>query len=360
MTLQQQQSLLIVGPDPGQNALGGVARHIQILRSLDALKNAMLFDPGSIQGKPGIAAAGILVNFLRLKRQITKRRYSQVWINTSIYPLAFLKLLVMLAVLRKTTPTIKRVFFHGGRFEELRFLRAPLIRLIAETILKEVYTFHFLSEDQGKGFGSLFPKLNSQPFRNYLPQNESLPQHPDGGTKIFLFVGRMVRTKGIFDILSAADFLRKADLNKIQFWFVGDGEDLTALESAAASHPSAATRILGRQTPSTLNSIYARAFALVLPSYHREGLPYVIIEALRAGLPIIATAQGAISEFITSGENGYLIRPRDPKGVGAAICHLLENPNCAKTIEARNRRLFHQLFSKSAAESYYTQLLQGG
>jgi glycosyltransferase involved in cell wall biosynthesis len=332
---------------------------MQILRSLEILKNTALFDPGSIQDKPRIATASIILNVLRLKRQIEERRYSQVWINTSIYPFAFLKLLIMLVVLRKTPQSKKRIFFHGGRFENLHFLKSNLIRGCVEIFLREAYSFHFLSEDQGRGFASFFPLLSWHPFRNYMPQNDPLPLQQDTGTLVFLFVGRMVRAKGIFDILSAANFLEKVDLKKIQFWFAGDGEDLDAFKTAAALHPSVETRILGRQTPSDLDAIYARAFALLLPSY-QEGLPYVVIEALRAGLPIITTAQGAIGDFITSGENGYLIRPRDPKGLSAAICHLLENPDLANTMGDRNRQLFHQSFSHSAAEKYYAQLLQNG
>lgn len=352
-------SLLLVGPDPRKNALGGVAQHMRILKSLRALKTAFIFDPGSIHDKLGMSAAGIIINCLRLRRKIIIQRYSQIWINTSIYPYAFLKLLLMLAVLRRTTPSKIRVFFHGGRFEDLRFLKNATIRRYVETILREVYTFHFLSKDQGKGFASSLPNLTWHTFRNYIPPNKQLLPPQDTGPMAFLFVGRMVRAKGIFDILSAAKFLKKADLKKIQFWFAGDGEDLVAFKTAAASQPSVETRILGRQAPSALDAIYSRAFALLLPSY-REALPYVLIEALRAGLPIIATAQGAIGDFITSGVNGFLIHPQDPKGLSSAICHLFENPNHAKKMGDRNRRLFHRTFSISAAEKYYTHLLQCG
>jgi glycosyltransferase involved in cell wall biosynthesis len=357
MTSFHHTSLLLVGPDPDKSALGGVAKHMKILQSLETLKNAKLFDPGSLQGKPRVAAVDIIFNCLRMKRQIEERSYSQVWINTSIYPFAFIKLLIMMVVLRKTTHSKKRIFFHGGRFEDLRFLKSNLIRMCVKTVLRKAYSFHFLSEDQGKGFASFFPMLTWHPFRNYMPPSGALPTQQETGTLVFLFVGRMVRTKGIFDILSAAKYLERANFRKLQFWFAGDGEDMAAFRTAAASNPSIEIRILGRQTPSALDIIYARAFALLLPSY-REALPYVMIEAMRAGLPIVATAKGAIGDFITSGENGYLVRPRDPKGLSAAICHLLENPDHAQRMGERNRQLFQRYFSYSAAEKYYALLLE--
>lgn len=355
MTCRPKTSIVLVGPDPKKNVLGGVTQHMQILQSLGALQNAELFDVGSIQGNPW-TAFGIIINCIRLKKDLVEQNCRQVWINSSIYPSAFLKLLILMLILRGERDVRKRIFFHGGRFENIRLLKISFIRLVVAYILKTTHSFHFLSLDQGRGFEVVFPELEWELFRNYLPQNEALIAQHSEGPKAFLFIGRIVRSKGIFDIIAALSHLEKTHLKDVQVWFAGDGEDLASLKMKAASQSTVTIKILGRQTPPTLDDFYRRAFALLLPSYHQEGLPYVVIEALRAGLPIIATANGTIGEIITPGQNGFLVPPKNPRRLGLAMGQLLENQHLAKKMGQDNQQLFLHSFSKTAAETYYDQL----
>ena len=355
MTSPPNTSVLLVGPDPNKNVLGGVTQHMHILQSLGALQNAQLFDVGSIRGNP-LAAFGIIINCIRLKKAIVGKDFRQVWINSSIYPSAFLKLLILMLLLRGAHDVPKRIFFHGGRFENIRMLKIPFIRTVVAFILKATHSFHFLSLDQGRGFEVAFPALEWELFRNYLPQNKALIAQHTEGPRAFLFVGRIVRSKGIFDILTALSHLEKTHLKDVQVWFAGDGEDLACLEMEAASQSAVTIKILGRQTPPALDDFYRRAFALLLPSYHQEGLPYVVIEALRAGLPIIATANGTIGEIIRSGQNGFLVPPKNPRRLGLAMGQLLQNQDLAQKIGQHNQQLFLNSFSKTAAETYYTRL----
>ena len=355
MTSLPQTSILLVGPNPKNKMLGGVSQHMHILQSLGALQNSQLFDVGSIRGNPW-AALGIILNCLRLNKTLAEHDYRQIWINSSIYPSAFLKLLILILLLHRAQNVPKRIFFHGGRFENIRFLKIPLIRRMVTSILKATHSFHFLSLDQGRGFAAALPKLKWELFRNYLPQNKMLIAQHGEGPKAFFFVGRMVRSKGIFDILAALSHLEKTHHKEVQVWFAGDGEDLASLERKAGSQSNVTIKVLGRQTPPALDNFYRRAFALLLPSYHQEGLPYVVIEALRAGLPIIATANGTIGEIITPGRNGFLVPPRDPRRLSLAMSQLLENQDLAKRMGQHNQRLFLHSFSKTAAEMYYTHL----
>jgi glycosyltransferase involved in cell wall biosynthesis len=66
---------------------------------------------------------------------------------------------------------------------------------------------------------------------------------------------------------------------------------------------------------------------LVFPSYHkREGMPGVILEAMQSGLPVISTRWRAIPELVEDGDNGVLVAPRCPNGLGAAMRRLIETP----------------------------------
>ena len=61
----------------------------------------------------------------------------------------------------------------------------------------------------------------------------------------------------------------------------------------------------------------------MLPSYH-EGMPISVIEAMAAGLPVIATHVGGIPDLVTDGENGLLVSPGQPEELAAALAELIK------------------------------------
>ena len=75
-----------------------------------------------------------------------------------------------------------------------------------------------------------------------------------------------------------------------------------------------------------VDALLAEHDVLVFPSYHRrEGMPGVVLEAMQAGLPVITTRWRAIPELVEDGENGVLVPPRCPEGLGAAMRRLTES-----------------------------------
>lgn len=79
---------------------------------------------------------------------------------------------------------------------------------------------------------------------------------------------------------------------------------------------------------------YLAAFDIFVLSSVKEGFPYAILEAMAAGLPIVATRVGGIPEIIESGKNGFLVEPRNSAGLAEKILELLRNPGIC--------RAFHQ------------------
>ena len=65
----------------------------------------------------------------------------------------------------------------------------------------------------------------------------------------------------------------------------------------------------------------------------------VVLEAMAAAKPIVATDVGGVSEAVIDGLNGFLVRPRDPDSMAKAILRLLRNPNEAKSMGEQGRRM---------------------
>jgi glycosyltransferase involved in cell wall biosynthesis len=105
---------------------------------------------------------------------------------------------------------------------------------------------------------------------------------------------------------------------------IGDGEKKEKLQKRIDRYGLQETIFLVGQIDEA--SKYLKAFDVFTLTSITEALPYVILEAGLAGLPIIASAVGGIPEIITDMENGVLIRPKEPEEIKKAIDFLLEKP----------------------------------
>jgi glycosyltransferase involved in cell wall biosynthesis len=148
--------------------------------------------------------------------------------------------------------------------------------------------------------------------RNGLPAQSAhvdlpLPAWPEGRRRL-LFVGRFDRQKGI-DILLGA--LREMD-EEVFAYIAGD-----SLRVDLGSLPGNA-HYAGWLSPAQLEGYYASADVVVMPS-RWEGLPLVALEAMRAGVPLIATSVGGIPEIVDHGRTGILIRPNDKRALIDAL-----------------------------------------
>jgi len=162
------------------------------------------------------------------------------------------------------------------------------------------------------------------------------PPTPDRTT--IAVMGHMDRPhKGHADLLRAAARLRRP----VTWWFLSDGPLRGALEAQAAELGISA-HFLGRR--SDVPAILARVDALVHPSW-TEGFPNAVLEAMCAGLPVVATRVGGVPELL--GDAGWLVPPRDPAALAAAIDELCADPAGARATGARARARVEACFSAS-------------
>ncbi len=140
------------------------------------------------------------------------------------------------------------------------------------------------------------------------------------------WAGRVAPEKGLADLLAAVAILRRGGLD-VRLDLVGDGPARASIEGIVASLELTETvrwhgYVADRET---YLGILRDAELFVLPS-HAEGLPKVVVEAMAAGLPVVASRIGAVPELLDHGSRGRLVGPEDPSGLADAIAGLAADP----------------------------------
>lgn len=168
--------------------------------------------------------------------------------------------------------------------------------------------------------------------------------------KRILFVGRMIREKGIFDLLDAlGEFLPQHP--EVSALFVGDGVELGKLESrVAAANLSRQIHLAGWQAKEAIPSWMAAVDLLVVPS-HREAQGLVIVEAMAVGTPVVAARVGGIPDLVRDGETGTLVEPGDVDGLCRAIHETLQARDALRGISENAHALYDAQYSQAAVRA---------
>jgi len=226
------------------------------------------------------------------------------------------------------------VHLHGGRFWDFYLESNPAARFFIDQSMKLVDRAIVLSDC----FKPLFSRwLRAQQIDVVPNGTHTLIDSIDEKTSNFrrrgsrvrrvLYLSSLISTKGIYEFVAAAKccLAKNPDLT---FQIAGEwwDDDLsTKARTLALLGPETADRIqfLGLVTGKAKDDLLRQADLFVLPTYYpHEGQPTVILEAMSAGTPVVATRHASIPEIIEDGVNGILIEKRDVASLSGAILRL--------------------------------------
>lgn len=183
-------------------------------------------------------------------------------------------------------------------------------------------------------------------------------RRPDAFT--FVFVGRLVRDKGINELVEAFHRLH-SEYPNTRLLLVGEKEqglDPLKRETLNEIDHNDAIEAVGRQ--SDVRPWLAASDSLVFPSY-REGFPNVVIEAGAMGLPSIVTDINGSREIIIEGRNGVIIPPRDTEALYNAMKRMVGTPAEATAMGAAGRPLiasrYEQTYVRRCLKEFYNEIL---
>jgi glycosyltransferase involved in cell wall biosynthesis len=144
---------------------------------------------------------------------------------------------------------------------------------------------------------------------------------------LVLFLGRLEPAKGIYDLLDALAGVR-ATLPDVRLACAGDGDRIGVARYAEKLGIAEAVKFTGWVGPSGKRALLEHAAVFALPSYE-EALPVSLLEAMSAGVPVVATPVGGIPEVVVDRASGLLVAAGDTVSLERALTRLLVEPALA-------------------------------
>jgi glycosyltransferase involved in cell wall biosynthesis len=169
-----------------------------------------------------------------------------------------------------------------------------------------------------------------------------------GAVKL-VYIGRLISDKGVSETLDALESLlhrHSGRLHKCRFLIAGSGPADEALRKRANSAIlSGHVEFIGPIFGEEKIEFWRQADIFVFPTYHREGLPYTVLESLASGTPLITTRAGNIPDAIEHGTHGLLVEPRNSDAVAQAIDQLLSDPSRLRQMSTNCRATARDRFT---------------
>jgi len=166
-------------------------------------------------------------------------------------------------------------------------------------------------------------------------------QLPGGSPAKIVFLGRLERAKGVFDLVAAVPAV--LDATDADLVFIGDGPDAQALRSAArdaniSDHVHLVGAVMNRDVPRYLRAATVLAAPSRTTRKWAEQVGMSAIQAMACGVPVVSTASGSIAEFIDDGVAGWLAPEGDPAALAAALSRVLINGELRNQFGQRARK----------------------
>lgn len=152
----------------------------------------------------------------------------------------------------------------------------------------------------------------------------STPRRHSGQVKRLIYLGRLIPTKGIFETIDAVEILRTdPKFSDIEFHIAGSGPAEKRLrDTIQRKRLENCVKLVGSLHGTDKVHFLQTADLFLFPTYHREGLPYSILESLAAGTPVVASRVAGIPDVVIDGQHGALIDAKSTAQIVDAIRRL--------------------------------------
>lgn len=240
----------------------------------------------------------------------------------------------MLTMAASTAPVVATFHAHHER-SRLLWSAAPVLRGLARSIDAAVAVSEaaatFAAQAVGRPIEIVPNGVDVERFGGAASPAPGLPE----GRRI-LWVNRLDPQKG-FPVMVRAFARLTAELEGLWLIVAGDGRDREAL--GMLSEPDRRrVLMLGTVPNADLPAYHAAADVFAAPAAGHESFGISLVEAMAAGLPVVATDIPGYREVVSDGVEGLLVPPHDPGALAAALRRVLTDPALAASLGAAGRR----------------------
>jgi len=226
-----------------------------------------------------------------------------------------------------------------------RLLRGLVVRLFGLASSKANKVF-FLNPDDAREFLSLGLVRPSQAL-NIGGIGVDLeiwnPAPPVQDPITFIFVGRLLKDKGVLDYVAAARKIKSAH-PAVRFLLVGGVDENPESVSRADVEGWVNEGLVEWPGHVPVASWLQDSSVLVMPSFYREGVPRSTQEAMAMARPVITTDSVGCRETVVDGKNGYLVPPHDPAAIASAMERFIVEPGLISILGTESRRMAEERF----------------
>lgn len=347
--------VLIIGPVPPP-AFGVAEATALMLRSPTLRKQVDIIhlDTSDVAGFAGIGRftwgnVGLaLRHILELTHLLRTTRPDVVLLTASQGLLGLLRdgLFVSTARMFRTRVV---AYLRGSKYADMRREQGWLAAAVLRSIVKHASLVLVLGESLVGMAQSVYRGCRVAAVPNGCPP--AVPVEQVGCRRedrpLVLYVGRLSRDKGLEDTLAAAGTI-VASVPNVEFVMCGDW-DSPEYEAATRSLVekyglAAVVDFPGVVSADARAGLLTRAWVVVVPS-HSEGQPWVILEAMSAGVPVVATDTGAVAETVGDGQGGRVIPVGDTQALAQAVISLLQDDRLWKNVSQQAVRRYRERFT---------------
>lgn len=252
------------------------------------------------------------------------------------------------------------IHIHSGAFrhfyeEECGILAKKYIRFVCNRAARIIVPSTAIFNDIIKITSNVPVVIIYNPVT--LEINNCGPAHKERG-RMILFLGRMVKEKGIFDLLDALSLLRKR-FSDVKLVCGGEGNLTSVMSYASKLGLLDAVEVLGWVNDKEKDDLLNKTAVFALPSYF-ESFGIANLEAMFAGVPVVSSRVGGVVDVIEDGVQGYLVSPGDIKSMSERIGELLDDPGLRDSMGEAGRNKVERCFTAERIlpqiESIYSEL----
>jgi glycosyltransferase involved in cell wall biosynthesis len=349
--------IVMIGTD--LRTRGGVSAVVQVYADEGLLRrHRVLYLPTHCDGGPLRKLAAALRAWLRYLLLLVTGRVALLHAHSASGPSFWRKSCFIVPSLWLGVPVV--LHWHGGGFVGFFQRSRPWQRRFIGWLFRRCERVVALSDQWYDTLTRTIPGIRAVTITNpvMLPAAAASLQ---GEPPTVLFLGLVHEQKGVFDLLRAWVTVRRR-VPGARLRIGGVGELAAAQALARELGIADAVDWLGWIGPGQKAAELARAWLLVLPSY-AEGVPMALLEAMAAGVPVVATRVGGIPLAVRDGTDGLLLEPGRPAALSEALASLLQDRERRLAMGASVRRRAAAEFSMDVIapklEALWAELLHG-